>query len=103
MTAAAAATAAATATAVVATAAVEMADVVAAAVVMVTMAMAVMMTEATAAATTTSRGNLGCSNSVGGDSFYDCSGDNDGSENGDGLHRRWCRRRLQQRQRCRRQ
>ena len=103
MTAAAAATAAATAAAVVATAAVETADVVAAAVVTVTVAMVVTATAATAAATTTGRGNMGCSVSVGGDSFYDCSGDNDGSENGDGLHRRWCQRRLQQRQRCRQQ
>ena len=99
MTAAAAATAAAAVAAVVVTAAVETADVVAA-VVTVTVAMAVMAMAVMAAATMTRKGNMGCSVSVSGDSFYDCSGNNDGSESGDGLHRRWCRRRLQQQQQC---
>jgi hypothetical protein len=82
------------------TADVERADVATAAVVMVTVAMAVMTAAATAtaaaAATTTGRGNRGCSVSVGRDSFDDCSGNNDVSENSDGLHRQRCWRRLQQ-------
>ena len=100
VTAAAAATAAASVAAVVVTADVERADVATAAVVMVTVAMAVMTAAATAtaaaAATTTGRGNRGCSVSVGRDSFDDCSGNNDVSENSDGLHRQRCWRRLQQ-------
>ena len=64
----------------VATMAVAMVAVVAVAVVVTTMAV-------TAAATTSGRGDRGCSISGGGNSFDDCSGNDDRSDNSDGLQR----------------